>query len=86
MTFDDARLAELKKYAFSVYILQALYFVMLITPVIGVIINYVKDEDVRGSWLESHCSVHSPSSCRKRTPKLPMFSPRIMLRSSSEVG
>jgi uncharacterized membrane protein len=54
MTFDDARLVELKKYAFSVYILQALYFVMLITPVIGVIINYVKDEDVRGSWLESH--------------------------------
>jgi uncharacterized membrane protein len=54
MIFDDARLAELKKYAFSVYILQALYFVMLITPVIGVVINYVKDEDVRGSWLESH--------------------------------
>ncbi|MCP4470010.1 MAG: hypothetical protein GY815_04875 [Gammaproteobacteria bacterium] len=52
--FDEAQLAELKKYAFSVYILQALYFVLLITPVIGVIINYVKEDDVRGSWLETH--------------------------------
>jgi len=52
--FDDARQAELRKYAFSVYILQALYFVFLITPVIGLIINYIKQEDVRGSWLESH--------------------------------
>ena len=54
MIFDEAQLAELKKYAFSVYILQALYFVLLITPVIGVIINYVKEDDVRGSWLETH--------------------------------
>jgi len=34
--------------------LQALSFVLLITAVIGVIINYVKDEDVKDSWLESH--------------------------------
>lgn len=54
MIFDDAQQAELKKYAFAVYILQALYFIMVITPVIGVVINYVKYEDVRGSWLESH--------------------------------
>ncbi len=27
---------------------------MLITAVLGIIINYVKDEDVKGSWLESH--------------------------------
>ena len=54
MMFDDERVAELRKYTFLIYILQALYFVALITPVIGVIINYVKEEDVRGSWLESH--------------------------------
>ena len=54
MIFDDAKQAELKKYAYAVYILQALYFVMLITPVVGVIINHVKGDDVRGSWLESH--------------------------------
>ena len=52
--FDEAQQAELRKYAFSVYILQALGFVTLITPVVGVIINYIKDDDVRGSWLETH--------------------------------
>ena len=54
MIFDDAQLAELKKYAFAVYILQALTFGLLITSVIGVIVNYIKDDEVRGSWLESH--------------------------------
>jgi len=34
--------------------LQALSFVLLITAVLGIIINYVKDQDVKGSWLESH--------------------------------
>ncbi len=54
MKFDDAQQAELKKYAFSVYILQALSFVLVITSVIGLVINYLKDDEVRGSWLESH--------------------------------
>lgn len=54
MIFDEAQRAELKKYTYSVYILQALSFVTLITAVIGLIINYIKDDDVRGSWLESH--------------------------------
>ena len=54
MMYDEQRLEELRKYAYSVYILQALGFIILITPVIGVIVNYIKDDDVRGSWLESH--------------------------------
>ena len=54
MMFDEAQQEELKKYTYSVYILQALSFLTLITAVIGVIINYIKDDDVRGSWLESH--------------------------------
>jgi uncharacterized membrane protein len=54
MIFDDAQQAEFRKYAFAVYILQALYFVMLITPVIGLVINYLKADAVRGNWLESH--------------------------------
>lgn len=54
MIHDEARLAELRKYAFTVYILQALSFVLLVTAIAGVIVNYVKQEDVRGSWLESH--------------------------------
>ena len=54
MIFDDAQQAELKKYAFTVYILQALSFVLVITSVVGLVINYLKQDDVRGSWLESH--------------------------------
>jgi len=37
-----------------VYLLQALSYVTAITYVVGVIINYVKLDDVRGTWLESH--------------------------------
>jgi len=54
MIFDEAQQAELKKYTYSVYILQALSFLTLITAIIGLIVNYIKGEDVRGSWLESH--------------------------------
>jgi uncharacterized membrane protein len=25
-----------------------------VTPIIGIIINYIKDDEVKGSWLESH--------------------------------
>lgn len=54
MIIDESQHDELRKYAYSVYILQALGFLTLITPVIGVIVNYIKEDDVRGSWLESH--------------------------------
>lgn len=44
-----------KKYVIAVYILQALFFVGLVfTPIMGVVVNYIKDDDVQGSWLESH--------------------------------
>ena len=45
---------EAKKFTYLVYILQALSFVFLITAVAGIIINYIKQDDVKGSWLESH--------------------------------
>ncbi len=54
MMFEEAQPAQLKKYAYAVYILQALFFVLVMTAIIGVIINYIKAEDVRGSWIESH--------------------------------
>jgi uncharacterized membrane protein len=38
----------------GVYALQAASFLFGITLLIGVIINYVKRDDVKGSWLESH--------------------------------
>ncbi|CAN5465854.1 membrane protein [soil metagenome] len=40
----------------AVYAMQACSFVLGITALVGVIINYVKLDDVRGTWLESHFS------------------------------
>jgi len=37
-----------------IYLLQAVSFLLGITFLIAVIINYVKRNDVKGTWLESH--------------------------------
>jgi uncharacterized membrane protein len=37
-----------------VYVLYALSYLAGITALIGIIINYIKKEDVAGTWLESH--------------------------------
>lgn len=56
MRKDDNRF-DIKKYTFAIYILQAvsfLPFLLFVPAIIGVMINYIKDDDVRGSWLQSH--------------------------------
>ena len=45
---------RLRLIAHAVYGLQLLGFFTLITPLIGVILNYVKLEDAAGSLYESH--------------------------------
>lgn len=41
--------------AVVVYILQALsFFLGGITGLVGVVVNYVKLDDVRGTWIENH--------------------------------
>lgn len=37
-----------------VYILQAVGFLIGLTWIAGVIVNYVKRDEVKGTWLESH--------------------------------
>jgi uncharacterized membrane protein len=37
-----------------VYVLQAASFLIGITFIVGVIVNYVTRKDVQGTWLESH--------------------------------
>lgn len=37
-----------------VYALQAASFFVGITAIVAIIINYVKIDDVKGTWLESH--------------------------------
>ena len=44
-----------KKYVIAVYILQSLFFIgLLFTLIMGVVVNYIKEDDVKGSWMESH--------------------------------
>ena len=45
---------SLKTLTTVVYALQALAFFNGITLIVAVIINYVKRDEVAGSWLESH--------------------------------
>jgi uncharacterized membrane protein len=45
---------SLKTLTMVVYALQALGFINGITWIVAVIINYVKKDEVRGNWLESH--------------------------------
>ena len=47
---------ELKTLATVVYALQAAGFFVGLTWIVAVVINYVKRDEVRGSWLESHFS------------------------------
>ena len=43
-----------KDIAQIVYLCQALSFFFGITAVVGVILNYLKRDEVKGTWLESH--------------------------------
>jgi uncharacterized membrane protein len=47
---------SLRTVATAVYALQAAGFLFGITWLVAVIIDYVKRDDARGSWLESHFS------------------------------
>ena len=45
---------SLKQLTMVVYLLQALGFFVGITWLVAVIIDYVKRDEVKGTWLESH--------------------------------
>jgi uncharacterized membrane protein len=47
---------SLKTLTIVVYALQGLGFFNGITWIVAVIVNYVKRDEVKGSWLESHFS------------------------------
>src|SRR5258708_37912857 len=51
---DAERLHSLKNLTTIVYALQAASFFFGITWIVAVVINYVKREEVAGTWLESH--------------------------------
>ena len=51
---SQEKMNALKTLTFAIYILYALSYFTGITALIGIIINYVKQEEVAGTWLESH--------------------------------
>lgn len=51
---DLERLKSLKTITTVVYALQAAFFLFGFTALVAIIINYVKKDDVYGTWLESH--------------------------------
>jgi uncharacterized membrane protein len=54
VTTQDERLKRLKTITMVIYVLQAASFALGVTLLVAIIINYVKKEDVAGTWLASH--------------------------------
>lgn len=51
---NPSELESLKKLTHIIYALQALGFVLGISFIAAMVVNYVKVDDVQGTWLESH--------------------------------
>ena len=51
---DEAQIKSLKSLTQAVYVLYALSYFTGVTAIVGIIINYVKKDEVAGTWLESH--------------------------------
>ena len=51
---DTPDLDSAKTLTTVVYALQALSFFFGITAIVAIVINYVKIDDIKGTWLESH--------------------------------
>jgi uncharacterized membrane protein len=54
VTPSDEKMESLKKITMVVYALYAFAYFAGITAIIGIVINYIKLEEVAGTWLESH--------------------------------
>jgi len=54
VTHSDEKMESLKKITMLVYVLYAFAYFAGITAIIGIVINYLKREEVAGTWLESH--------------------------------
>jgi len=50
----EAALAPLVKMTHLIYALQAASFILGVSLFAAVIVNYIKKDDVAGTWLESH--------------------------------
>jgi uncharacterized membrane protein len=55
-TATDEKLASLKTLTTVIYALYALSLFSGVTAVVAIVLNYIKLDDARGTWLESHFS------------------------------
>jgi uncharacterized membrane protein len=53
-TPTDDKLASLKTLSAVIYGLYALALFAGITAIVAIVLNYIKLDDARGTWLESH--------------------------------
>lgn len=51
---EEEKLRSLKTLTMVVYALQAAGFFVGLTWIVAIVMNYVKREEVAGTWLESH--------------------------------
>jgi uncharacterized membrane protein len=54
MPSPDEKLASLKTLSHVIYAVYALSLFSGVPAIIGIVLNYIKLEDARGTWLESH--------------------------------
>lgn len=52
----DEQLASLKTLTTVIYGLYALSLVFGVTAIVAIVLDYIKKDDTRGTWLESHFS------------------------------
>ena len=50
----EAEEKKLRDLALLMYVLQAIGFLIGLTWIVGVVINYLRIDDVRNTWLETH--------------------------------
>lgn len=50
----DAKTASLKTLATVIYALYALSLFSGVTAIVAIVLDYIKLDDARGTWLESH--------------------------------
>ncbi len=54
MDAADEKLASLKTLTHVTYALYALSLFSGVTAIVAIVLNYIKRDDARGTWLESH--------------------------------
>jgi uncharacterized membrane protein len=53
---SDEKIASLKTLSTVIYALYALSLFFGVTAIVAIVLNYIKREEVQGTWLESHFS------------------------------